>query len=53
MEFYIDFSCYCIVEADSKEEAEEKFWNGLQEPSVCSYDSVYDIDSIEEKRGVK
>ena len=29
MKYYIDFSGYCEVEANSPEEAEEKFWNTL------------------------
>lgn len=46
--FYIDFSGYCIVEAASKEEAEQIFWDGLQPPTVKAFDDVYDIDCIEE-----
>ena len=48
-EFYIDFSGYCVIKATTKEEAERKFWEGLQTPSKETYDDVYDIDRIEEK----
>ena len=46
--FYIDFTGYCTVEAETREEAEEKFWTGLQSPSTNAMDDVYDIESIEE-----
>ncbi len=48
-EYYIDFSGYCTITASSYEEAQEKFWEGLQRPSKDAYDDVWDIDSIEEK----
>ena len=48
-EFYIDFSGYCTIKAKNKEEAENKFWRGLQKPSKECYDDVYDIEGIEEK----
>ena len=46
--FYIDFSGYCRIKAETKEEAEQKFWQGLQVPSKDTYDDVYDIEGIEE-----
>lgn len=46
--FMIDFSGYCAIEAETKEEAEQKFWTGLQTPSEEAFDDVYDIDCIEE-----
>ena len=46
--FYIDFSGYCAVEAETKEEAEEKFWNTLQKPCESCYEDIYGIDSIEQ-----
>ena len=49
-EFYIDFEGYCLIEAKSIEEAEEKFWKGLVAPSKEAYDDVYDIVRIEEKK---
>ena len=48
MKWYIDFSGYCEIEADSAEEAERKFWAGLQSPSKEAFNDVYDIDGIEE-----
>lgn len=47
MKWFVDFSGYCVIEADSMEEAETKFWEGVQPPSEEAYDDVYDIDSIE------
>ncbi len=47
MKWYIDFSGYCEIEADSAEEAERKFWEGLQSPSKEAFNDVYDIDCIE------
>lgn len=46
--FWIDFSGYCSIEAETREEAEEKFWQGLQTPSKDAFDDVYDIEGIEE-----
>lgn len=46
--FYIDFSGYCTIEAETSEEACSKFWETLQKPSEVCYDDVYDIDAIEE-----
>ena len=46
--FFIDFSGYCCIDAKDKDEAEKKFWEGLQKPSTEAYDDVYDIDSVEE-----
>lgn len=48
MKWYIDFSGYCEIEADSAKEAERKFWAGLQSPSKEAFNDVYDIDGIEE-----
>ena len=47
MKWYIDFSGYCMIEAETAEEAERKFWEGLQSPSKEAFDDVWDIDSIE------
>lgn len=46
--FYIDFSGYCVIEAETAEDAENKFWKGLRSPSADAYDDIYDIDGIEE-----
>lgn len=47
MKWYVDFSGYCVIEADSVEEVERKFWEGVQPPSKEAYDDVYDIDGVE------
>lgn len=47
MKFFIDFSGYCTIEANSEEEAEAKFWEGLQPPTKEGFDDVYDIECIE------
>lgn len=45
--YYIDFSGYCTIEADSADEAEAKFWKGLRPPTEDCFDDVWDIDGIE------
>ena len=47
MKWYVDFSGYCEIEADTIEKAEEKFWNTVQKPCIACENDVYDIDSIE------
>ena len=47
MKWYIDFSGYCTIEAETAEEAETKFWKGLRPPCEEAFDDVWDIDSIE------
>lgn len=47
--FHIDFSGTCLIEAQSAEEAEKKFWDGLTTPSKETFDDYYDIECIEEK----
>lgn len=47
--YFIDFSGYCSIEAKNEEEAQEKFWRGLQSPSKDAFDDVYDIDGIEKQ----
>lgn len=49
MKFWVDFSGYCVIDANSREEAEDKFCKGLQPPSKEAYDDVYDIVCVEEK----
>ena len=48
-EFYIDFTGYCCIRAENEEEAEAKFWEGLQPPSKDTFDDVYDIEGISER----
>ena len=47
-EFDIDFAGWCTIKAESKEEAIDKFWAGLQAPSEDVYNDNYEIYSIEE-----
>lgn len=44
--FYVDFSGYCEIEAETKADAERIFWEKL--PSVGEND-VWEIEGIEEK----
>lgn len=48
MKWFIDFSGYCEIEADSIEEASNKFWAGLQPPSEEAFNNFCKIDGIEE-----
>lgn len=48
--FIINFEGYCIIKADTKEEAEKKFWEGLQQEANNSVYDIYDIYDIEEKK---
>lgn len=45
--YYIDFQGYCTIEANSADEAERKFWEGLRSPTEDSFDDVWNIDGIE------
>lgn len=55
MKYWIDFSGYVKVEADSKEDAEQKMWDAINRTlAFPTYfdDDVWDIDCIEEvKKG--
>lgn len=47
-QYYIDFSGYCVIDAENEEEAMSKFWE--DSPSGDIYDEIYyEIDSIEIK----
>ena len=46
--YYVDFSGYCVIEAENEDEAERLFWTGLRPPCEAGKDDVYDIDYIEE-----
>jgi len=49
MKYWIDFSGYVKVEADSKEEAESLFWRWfVQNCREPFSDDVWDIENIEE-----
>lgn len=47
MKWYVDFSGYCMIEANSAEEAEAKFWRGLRPPCKDAFNDVWDIENIE------
>lgn len=47
--FYVDFSGYCIIEAETSEEAFNKFLNTTQPPCEDCDNVTYDIDGVEEK----
>lgn len=47
IEFTISFTGYCVVDAESKEDAEEKFYNNLHFSSNVLKDSYFDIESME------
>ena len=47
MEFWVDFSGYCLVKANSREEAREKFEE--QGPYCAINEPVYEVTGVEEK----
>lgn len=47
IEFTISFTGHCVVDAESKEDAEEKFYNNLHFSSSVLKDSYFDIESME------
>lgn len=52
MKFWIDFSGYVCVDAESKEDAEQKMWDAINRTlafPTCFDDDVWKIDNIEEK----
>lgn len=52
MTYWVDFSGYVKVDADSKEDAERKMWDAINRTlafPTCFYDDVWDIDGIEER----
>ena len=51
MTYWVDFSGYVKVDAESKEDAERKMWDAINRTlafPTCFYDDVWDIDGIEE-----
>ena len=51
MEYWVDFSGYLKIKADSKEDAERKMWELINEHFNVSgdySDDVWDIENIEE-----
>lgn len=47
MKWYVDFTGYCEIEAETAEEAETKFWKGVRPPCEEAFNDVWDIDNIE------
>ena len=46
--YWIDFSGFVCIDAESVEEAREKFFSTYQAPCRDGYDYSYEIDSIED-----
>ena len=54
MKYWIDFSGYVKVEANSKEDAKQKMWDAINRTlafPICFDDDEWNIDSIEEEKG--
>lgn len=47
--FWIDFQGYCCVDANSKEEAEEIFWDNILPSCNPLYDINYQVNTIEKE----
>lgn len=47
--FWIDFQGYCCVEANSKEEAENIFWDNITPPDNPLCDINYQVDNVEKE----
>ena len=45
--FWIDFQGYCCVDAETKEQAEEIFWENVTPNTNALYDINYQVDTIE------
>ena len=48
MKFWIDFEGYCSIEAETEEEAKEKFWEEIYPHSSEIKDEHYELNAIEE-----
>lgn len=46
--YYVDFSGWCEVEADSASEAEVKFWEYIYNDAPLPH-HVYNLEGVEEK----
>ena len=52
MKYWVDFSGYVRVEADSKEDAERKMWDAINYTlafPICFDEDVWEIEGIEEE----
>lgn len=45
--YYVDFSGYCAVNADSADEAETKFWEYIYNNAPLPH-SLYTLEGVEE-----
>lgn len=45
--YYVDFSGWCKVEADSASEAEDKFWEYIHNDAPLPH-NVYTLEGVEE-----
>lgn len=50
MEYFVDFSGYCVVEAKTKEEAEDVFWEMVYSDKPLP-SNVYEIQGVEKRQG--
>ena len=48
-EYWIDFEGYCLVKANSEEEAKQKFFT--EGPNCSIQEPTFEIYGIEEKKG--
>lgn len=48
MTFWIDFQGYCEIEADTAEEAEQKFFDLIMEDQPLP-NNIYEVEGVEEK----
>lgn len=46
--YYVDYSGYCTIEANSIEEAEQEFWNQFDKLSRMP-DEVVEIEGVEKQ----
>lgn len=46
--FFVDFSGYCEIEAETREQVETEFWRLVQEELPLPQ-NIYDIEGIKEK----
>lgn len=46
--FWVDFTGYCEIEAETAEEAENKFWSYIED-DIPLPQNIYDVEGVEEK----
>jgi acyl-CoA-binding protein len=50
MKWYVDFDSWCEIEASSKEEAEQKFWEIVTDGHLsCQVVTVSNVEPVEEE----